>query len=408
MDKYKKGSLDRTYPKDGDKSTRTEIQYKKQPIPTVLSGGMKKEAVGTPINKMGVKKFDTRPQDADLPYQEHSLYTIPHTHMVMTNDGVKHIEYRMPADNEIAVIDWVNMTMGLETLGDHLWQEDEFIIEAHRCTAAMDILDPILEDIFGFSTTYCRGTGLNFYNQSYVLGEDFGFVCIGGQRNTILIMINGRGCNFAKSGWELRLYNFLVTQAKRAKLTRVDIAHDDFQGKHVSVDWGNMQDGLGGFQLGNRAPNIEHKGNWRRPNGKGRTLCIGSRDSGKYLRIYEKGRAEGDPDDNWQRAEVEFKSIDRVLPFDMLLAPSEYFIAAYPCFRDLAEHIQPERIETITKTAQINFQNAIENMKHQYGKYINVFKDVFEPEELINLICCSDPLAFPKRLDHVLITARRM
>ncbi|KXZ75299.1 hypothetical protein AVENLUH8758_00208 [Acinetobacter venetianus] len=31
-------------------------KYKKQPIPTVLSGGMKKEAVGTPINKMGVKK----------------------------------------------------------------------------------------------------------------------------------------------------------------------------------------------------------------------------------------------------------------------------------------------------------------------------------------------------------------
>ncbi|MFV7481663.1 replication initiation factor domain-containing protein, partial [Acinetobacter junii] len=81
-----------------------------------------------------------------------------------------------------------------------------------------------------------------------------------------------------------------------------------------------------------------------------RTLCIGSRDSGKYLRLYEKGRAEGDPNDNWQRAEVEFKSIGRILPFDMLLAPSEYFIAAYPCFRDLAEHLQPERIETITKT----------------------------------------------------------
>ncbi|MEQ1343693.1 replication initiation factor domain-containing protein [Acinetobacter seifertii] len=383
-------------------------EYKKQPIPTVLSGGMKKATVSTPINKMGVKVSDTQPQDADLPFQEHSLYTIPRTHMIMTNDGVKHIEYRMPADNEIAVIDWCNFTFGIETVGDRFWQEDEFILESHRITAAVEALEADLEHIFGFTTTLCRKKGLNFYDESYVLGEDFGFLCIGGQRNTILIMINGRGCNFAKSGWELRLYNFLVTKAKRAKLTRVDIAHDDFEGKHVSVDWGNMQDGLGGFQLGNRAPNIEHKGNWRRPNGKGRTLCIGSRDSGKYLRLYEKGRAEGDPDDNWQRAEVEFKAIDRVLPFDMLLAPSEYFIAAYPCFRDLAVHLQPERIETISKTAQINFQTAIANLKHQYGKYINVFKDVFEPEELINLICCSDPLAYPKRLDHVLLTARRM
>ena len=393
-------------------------KYKKQSIPTVLSGGMKKSAVVTPINKMGVKVSDTRPQDADLPYQHNPLYTIPSSHMIMTNDGVKHIEYRMPAENEIAVIDWVNFTCGIETLGtiEHASgfltskyeSDEEYILDTHMWSAAVEELNETLEHIFGFSTTYCRNNGLNFYKQSYVLGEDFGFVCIGGQRNTILIMINGRGCNFAKSGWELRLYNFLVTQAKRAKLTRVDIAHDDFEGKNISVDWGNMQDGLGGFQLGNRAPNIEHKGNWRRPNGKGRTLCIGSRDSGKYLRLYEKGRAEGDPDDNWQRAEVEFKSIDRVLPFDMLLAPSEFFIAAYPCFRDLAEHLQPERIETITKTAQINFQTAIENLKHQYGKYINVFKDVFEPEELINLICCSDPLAFPKRLDHVLITARRM
>lgn len=383
-------------------------KYKKQPIPTVLSGGMKNEAFKTPINKMGVTKFDTQPQDADLPFQEHSLYTIPRTHMLLTNDGVKHVEYRMPADNEIAVIDWVNFTIGIETMGDKYWQEDEYILDSHRWTAAVDALDIDLQHIFGFTTSSCRNKGLNFYEQSYVLGEDFGFVCIGGQRNTLLIMINGRGCNFAKSGWELRLYNYLVTRAKRAKLTRVDIAHDDFEGKNVNVDWGNMQDGLGGFQLGNRAPNIEHKGNWKRPNGRGRTLCIGSRDSGKYLRLYEKGRAEGDPDDNWQRAEVEFKAIDRVLPFDMLLAPSEFFIAAYPCFRDLAQHLQPERIETIKKTAQIHFQTAIDNLKHQYGKYINIFKDVFEPEELINLICCADPLAYPKRLDHVLITARRM
>ena len=383
-------------------------KYKKQPNPTVLSGGLKNKAVSTPINKMGVTKFDTQPQDADLPIFQHSLYTIPRTHMILTNDGVKHVEYRMPAENEIAVIDWVNFTFGIETMGDKYWQEDEYILDTHRYTAAIDSLESDLEHIFGFTTSSCRNSGLNFYQQSYVLGEDFGFICIGGQRNTVLIMINGRGCNFAKSGWELRLYNFLVTKAKRPKLTRVDIAHDDFEGKHISVDWGNMQDGLGGFQLGNRAPNIEHKGNWRRPNGKGRTLCIGSRDSGKYLRLYEKGRAEGDPNDNWQRAEVEFKSIDRVLPFDMLLAPSEFFIAAYPCFRDLAQHLQPERIETISKTAQINFQTAIENLKHQYGKYINIFKEVFEPEELINLISCSDPLAYPKRLDHVLITARRM
>ena len=118
--------------------------------------------------------------------------------------------------------------------------------------------------------------------------------------------------------------------------------------------------------------------------------------------------SNGDPDDNWQRAEVEFKSVDRILPFDMLLAPSEYFIAAYPCFEFLAEHVQPARIETIQKTAVINFNTAISNLKHQYGKYINLFKAVFDPEELINLISCSDSMAFPKRMDHVITAAMRM
>lgn len=387
-------------------------KYKKQPIPTVEQGGLKKSVVVSPINKMGVKTSESmhsHMQDRDLPFQENSLYAIPYQKMVMTSKGVKPVECRLPADNEIAVIDWVNFTMGIETMGDQYWkQDDEYVLDSHRYTAAVDALEPILEHIFGFTTSSCRNSGLNFYEQSYVLGEDFGFVCIGGQRNTVLIMINGRGCSFAKQGWELRLYHFLVTSAKRPKLTRVDIAHDDFEGKKINVDWGNMQDGLGGFSCGNRAPNIEHKGNWKRPTGKGRTLVIGSRESGKYMRLYEKGRAEGDPEDNWQRAEVEFKSIDRILPFDMLLAPSEYFIAAYPCFRDLADDLQPARIETIQKTALINTKTAIANIKHQYGKYINIFKEVFDPEELINLITCSDPLAFPKRLDHVLITARRM
>ncbi|MBD0496313.1 replication protein, partial [Acinetobacter baumannii] len=48
-------------------------EYKKQPNPTALSGGLKNAMVVTPINKMGVKTSDTQLQDADLPYQEHSL-----------------------------------------------------------------------------------------------------------------------------------------------------------------------------------------------------------------------------------------------------------------------------------------------------------------------------------------------
>jgi DNA relaxase NicK len=73
-----------------------------------------------------------------------------------------------------------------------------------------------------------------------------------------------------------------------------------------------------------------------------------------------------------------------------------------------APHIQPARIETLKKNSTISAKAAIETIKRQYGKYINLFKQVFEPEELINLISHTDQFAYPKRLDHVLMTAMRM
>lgn len=368
--------------------------------------------LNSPINKMGVTVSNpcTPPTDLDIPFP--TEFPTLYTHFVKTTAGVKEVPVRLPADNEIAIVDWVNFTIGIETLGSAFFDPitDENLDSV--CLSAIEKLDEHLEYIFGFSTTSRNQSGRNFYKQSFVLGRDMGQICIGGQRNTILVMLSGKGCSFATEGWERRLYTFLTTIAKRAKLTRIDLAHDDFTGEHISVDWAEEQDNNSekgtGFQNGARKPNVEHKGNWKRPNGRGRTLNIGSRESGMYVRVYEKGRAEGDPEDNWQRAEVEFKASDRILPFDMLLAPSEYFMGSYPCFAELKNSIQPEKIESLKKNASISLKAALDTIKHQYGKYINLFKQVFDAEELINFISHSDQFAYPKRLDHVLLTAMRM
>ena len=368
--------------------------------------------LNSPINKMGVTVSDpcTAPTDLDIPFP--TEFPTLYTHLVKTTAGVKEVPVRLPAQNEIAIVDWVNFTIGIETLGSAFFEPVTPENMDEVCLSAVSILDEHLEHIFGFSTTSRNQSGRNFYKQSYVLGRDMGLVCIGGQKNTILVMLSGKGCSFANEGWEKRLYTFLTNIAKRAKLTRIDLAHDDFDGSHISVDWADQQDNDSikgtGFQNGARKPNVEHKGNWKRPNGRGRTLNIGSRESGMYVRVYEKGRAEGDPEDNWQRAEVEFKASDRILPFDMLLAPSEYFMGSYPCFAELKNEIQPAKIEALKKNASITAKDALATIKHQYGKYINFFKQVFDPEELINLISHSDQYAFPKRMDCVLLTAMRM
>lgn len=372
---------------------------------TLLQGGLSQ--FSTPSNKMGVTVSNscTPLADLDLPFP--TEFPTLYTHVVKTAQGVKEVPIRLPAQNEIAVVDWVNFTQGIETLGDRFLYSDDTTDE-NLWAEAIEHFSDVLEHIFGFTITARNQTGRNFYKQSYVLGEQMGLVCIGGQRNTILVMLSGRGCSFAKQGWERRLYTYLTTLAQRPRLTRIDLAHDDFDGENINVDWGNSQDDIGGFQCGNRAPNIEYKGNWKRPNGRGRTLNIGSRESGKYLRIYEKGRAEGDSEDNWQRAEVEFKSVDKILPFDMLLAPSEYFLGSYPCFKEISNDIQPERIETLKKNTTITLNAAIATIKHQYGKYINFFSKFLDADDLINLISHSDSMAFPKRLDPCAQTALRM
>ena len=92
----------------------------------------------------------------------------------------------------------------------------------------------------------------------------------------------------------------------------------------------------------------------------------------------------------------------------MLLAPSEYFMGSYPCFAELKNELQPAKIESLKKNASISAKAALDTIKHQYGKYFNFFKQVFTADELINLVCHSDHLAYPKRLDHVALTAMRM
>ncbi|HGO8429455.1 TPA: replication initiation factor domain-containing protein, partial [Neisseria meningitidis] len=47
---------------------------------------------------------------------------------------------------------------------------------------------------------------------------------------------------------------------------------------------------------------------------KGKTYGIGSRESSKYVRVYEKGKQLGDKTSTWTRFEIEFKAKDIVIP----------------------------------------------------------------------------------------------
>lgn len=318
--------------------------------------------------------------------------------LVMSDGQVKMLPLRLPAPGQCAIIDWFNCTVHedtfIRTAGTALFTPDDFIREASR----------VCETIFGFGVTGEHGKIMNFYKNSWTLGDGFGFLCYGGQRDTLMFVLNGTGCLNALPGWERRFYHFLTSVAIRPSITRCDLAHDDFDGKFINVEWAEAQWTAGNMSCGGNPPDIECLGNWRRPNGKGRTVTIGVRTSGKFARFYEKGKKEGDKQSPWTRAEVELKSADRVIPLDILLYPSDYFLGAYPCLAFLQTDLTtPERIKVKQKVATIAYQRALSVVKTQMGKYLTFFRHFFNDDQLLlATVCHPDPNVVPDRIKNTL------
>ncbi|MEM8512320.1 phage replication initiation protein [Massilia sp. MP_M2] len=315
--------------------------------------------------------------------------------LVLTDSGkVKTMLVRRPATNQGCVIDWINFTVledtWFKTAREHLVSDDQIIIEASRQ----------LEKIFGFGITRKRDKGMNFYRESWVLGDEMGFVCFGGQRSTMLITLTGLGCLNAVGGWEKRLYDFLTKTAIRPSISRIDLAHDDLEGDYLSVDWAEAQWLSGGFSFrqGGRPPEIQRLGNWHRVSGKGRTLTVGQRKSSKYCRFYEKGKKEGDKHSLWCRCEVEFKNTNSIIELDVLLNPTAFFVGAYPCFSKFASSDTPARMRIKERAAQITVDDCIAITKRQFGKYIRVLRGLFGDNEALDMITNHDEHAWPKRL----------
>ncbi|OXJ00900.1 phage replication protein [Burkholderia sp. AU33803] len=313
--------------------------------------------------------------------------------MVVTDTGkLKTVLVRRPVNEQVAMIDTLRFTVGEETwsrtAGVQLVADEAFILEASKH----------LTEIFGFGITRDLKKMRDFYTNAWELGDNYGHVALGGagQRQTMLINLNGQGCIAAKAGWESRLHDFLVDTAARPTITRIDLAHDCMQGEYTvdQID-GWYDDGL--FTCSVNAPRHEYKGDWKNPIGKGRSVYIGVRGNGKLCRAYEKGREQGDAHSEWVRIEVEFHNKKRVIPLNVLLDPSSYFVGAYPCLRFLDASRTPEKIEIKRKAAEINVDASLTNIRTSYGKYAFVLRNLLGDAEFLDAITNSSG-NWPERL----------
>jgi len=275
----------------------------------------------------------------------------PHT--VIRGETITH-DYLEHIDPDTAHIDWLAFTLKYDQLH-----------------TTLQYLKIFLQNVFQIPAESWLDTksGWNGYSKRINIGKS-GLLAYGGesQKDSIHIEINGHGCSFVKD-WPMLA---LLGQEEGWKITRVDLAYDDFEGKTANIELAKQwfEDGL--FNANGRPPKakfIDDMGS-----GEGKTFYIGNRKNGKLLRMYEKGREQGDPNSPWFRVELELKNKGRVVPWEVLVMAGQYLAGSYKALNFIS--LKQCKLKTIQKASKITYESMTKWVKQAAGKSINVMTEV--------------------------------
>ncbi len=279
-------------------------------------------------------------------------------HIVIRGETSTPIESSAP----LAHIDWLGFTL---TPPVDI-RDDE--------TRSIRWLIPELFKVFGIPEVMAQatGSGWNGYTYRVNIGENaqYGLIAFGGekQRGTFHVELNATACALVSDWHAVQQWG----ESIGARITRVDLAHDDIEGETISIETALAWHKAGQFTTSGRPPDAHLHDDLG--SGKGKTLYIGARAHGKLLRVYEKGRQLGDPSSPWVRVELELRGKGRVIPWDVLTSPATYLAGGYPCLAFLSA-VQ-DKIRTITKAVQITIGSIVRYLHTAGGKSINVLMQV--------------------------------
>lgn len=257
----------------------------------------------------------------------------------------------------------------------------------------------ILDGVFGervFQLEENFKSGRNFFQNSITIMDGCGFIAFGGN-NTVVdhtgkeqkrhermqVYITGEGCRRVPDWRDVYTALSQGLEPYQPKITRVDIAYDDHDGIR-DVDFAADSYRAGLFAGNGRPPKgqrIDDMGS-----GDGCTFYVGSRESGRYLRIYEKGKQLGDKESSWVRWEVELSAKQVVIPLRVLLHPRQFLAGSYPCL----DWISRARyvIETAKRREQIEFQHLVNHGRRGYGALVNYMltKRSMTPDQIVSAL----------------------
>ncbi|HGP7486918.1 TPA: replication initiation factor domain-containing protein [Neisseria gonorrhoeae] len=333
----------------------------------LADGGAAATAVGCPPRLIGGEQNKTpNPKGAEKTENQEFQFEY-FSHFVSDGKGrFIEIPLRRGRDDG-AFIDQITFTIHENSMtkvtGKGLVSDTEFVVRYSE----------LLEEILGLGITKkLPFKGKFFYQSCYQFGPDnveYGKVHYGGQCETMLVELNGTGCMAALPGWENRLYEFL-SKCVRPKITRIDVAHDFFNGEYTP-DQAMLDHDNGHYDVHNMRPKSECRGTaWRNEDGSGKTFYIGKRGNSKFTRVYEKGRQLGDVDSPWVRFEGDIE-----IPLDVLLYSGSYLGGAYPICKEIFK-TEAKRMEVKVKNVNLIFDVKLFHARNQVGKMVNFLRDI--------------------------------
>ena len=280
-----------------------------------------------------------------------------------------------------------------------------------------------LHTIFGFGISEQKN-GINGYKYSFRMSAanaNYGVVAFGGanQKDSVMIYLFGEGLTAAKSGWETAFYNWLQVFAPFATITRVDLAHDFLNGE-FTPEMAKQSWIEGGFTQRHTRPRArEHGYDWLDerhpqelpendgtqansilPNRSGKTFYVGTPQSSRMVRVYEKGCELGDKSSNWTRFELQLRNRDYVIPHEVLIKPGEFLTGAYPVCHELFLKFDQNisKAERVQKMEMITLEHVLRYASQAASPCINMLEQLGFDDTEIKTLLKGGKFKLPKRL----------
>ncbi|MFR9700929.1 replication initiation factor domain-containing protein [Aeromonas sanarellii] len=252
-----------------------------------------------------------------------------------------------------------------------------------------------------------RRSGLHGYANSADLlcdGLPCGLIGWGAANHGCMVSFSGVGC----AALDFQALHAVISHVPGVRITRVDLALDDYSGEHITY-----QGAIAGAEAGEFHPQRGRAPSWMKIESgefvisevskgiakrfgmvptKGCSFYVGSRINGKCARVYEKGKQMQSAEyPNWVRAEGELHNKDRIIPLDVLVNPDPYFAGMYPQFEKWLTamqqaEIKPVRLTTFKNKFKTSRDNAVFNMSRMAGRLVNWLANIegLSPEKIVN------------------------